>query len=939
MRKFVIFTIAAVLFSAKVIAQQWGWATLIAPQNSTTVTLLDTNSTVIKTWTGLSGQTAYSSYMMPGGYIWRAVKTTNNNFNGGGLAGRIQKIDWNGTILFDYTISDANQITHHDYCPLKNGNVLLIVYDKKTAAQMTAAGATANSARQLEKIVELQPTGTTTANIVWQWNLYDHLVQNTNSAGANYQSSLVNNPQLVNVNYKVATDWIHMNGIDYNEALDQIIVSSHNMNEVWIIDHSTTTAQAATHTGGNAGKGGDLLYRWGSPTNYGATGSAVYNVVHDPHWVPANCPKAGYIAAFNNNGVSNSISAIDIFNPPLNGINYNLTLGSAYAPATYAYRHQCSGYSSNMGNSDQLPNGNMLVCLATAGKVYEIDSNGNNLWTYTTSGSIPQAHRYDRCYIENPLIAITNSNPTICSGSSLQLNTTTTATNVSSYTYQWSPATGLSSTTAANPTVSGISSPTTYTVIVNTGNCKDTATITLNINALPTANAGNDVTITQGNSTTLTATGGTSYSWSNGATTATTTVSPTTTTNYTVTVTNANGCTAIDQVTVNVTGGALSANIATSNTTICIGNTTQLTASGSGGSGNYTYSWSSTPAGFTSSSASISVSPTVVTTYTVTVSDGTTTATASLAVTVNNTPTAFAGNDVTIAAGNATTLTATGGGTYSWSNGANTATNIVSPASTTTYTVTVTNTDGCTASDAVVVTVSGGVFDVVLSLSDSVICNGDAAQLFAIASGGSGSYTYNWSSQPSGFSSTLYNPYINPAVTSMYTVTVNDGNTTVSKSILLTVNALPVAPVITATTTTLTSSATSGNQWFYYGNPINGETNQTYSPTITGAYQVQTVDANGCASPLSDPYQFTISGIKLISTATLKIYPNPASEFFYVDTELSDFSLSIFNQMGQTVRTCKNMHQINVADLANGIYTIKLESENEIYITKLIISK
>ena len=64
-------------------------------------------------------------------------------------------------------------------------------------------------------------------------------------------------------------DWMHANAVDYNEDLDQIMISAREFNEVWIIDHSTSTAEAASHSGGMYGKGGDLLYRWGNPEAYG----------------------------------------------------------------------------------------------------------------------------------------------------------------------------------------------------------------------------------------------------------------------------------------------------------------------------------------------------------------------------------------------------------------------------------------------------------------------------------------------------------------------------------------------------------------------------------------------------------------------------------------------------------------------------------------------
>jgi hypothetical protein len=80
---------------------------------------------------------------------------------------------------------------------------------------------------------------------------------------------VTDHPELVDINFgDTKTDWMHTNSIDYNEKFDQILISVHNFNEIWVIDHSTTTEEAAGHTGGNSGKGGDLLYRWGNPQAY-----------------------------------------------------------------------------------------------------------------------------------------------------------------------------------------------------------------------------------------------------------------------------------------------------------------------------------------------------------------------------------------------------------------------------------------------------------------------------------------------------------------------------------------------------------------------------------------------------------------------------------------------------------------------------------------------
>jgi hypothetical protein len=413
-------------------AQQWNGLTLYSVQNSTSAQLVDTANMTVKTWTGLTTGTGYSSYLMPGGVLVRSVKVNNTTFNGGGACGGVQKYNYAGTLLWNYTHSSTTYYSHHDHCPLPNGNVLLIAYESKTQAELAAAGGTVTlSSIWPEKIIEVQPTGATTGNIVWEWHVWDHLVQNVNSSKSNYQPSIVNHPELLNINYNTQKDWMHMNGIDYNPILDQIVVSSHNMNEWYVIDHSTTTAQAASHSGGNSGKGGDFLYRWGNPQVYQATGTKILNVTHDAHWIPefteTSYANSGRLAGFNNQGVSPSQSSIEQVVPPLVGnYSYSITAGAAFAPSTYTQRTSGFGYSSNEGSSEQYPNGNQLACVAMSGKIYELNSLGTPIYTISASGTISQAHRYSACYVNNPAPA----QPTItANGSDL---TTATAT-----TYQW----------------------------------------------------------------------------------------------------------------------------------------------------------------------------------------------------------------------------------------------------------------------------------------------------------------------------------------------------------------------------------------------------------------------------------------------------------------------------------------------------------------------
>jgi hypothetical protein len=361
---------------------------LFAPFYSTTTYLIDNTGAINHTWPS-TFQPFTEVYWLGGGTILRPISQSG----GGGL----QKIKWDGTLAWDYRYTVSGCTCHHDVKYLPNGNVLMIVWVTKTRTQAIAAGRNPNTIQgntfYPDKIIEVNQTGPTSGTVVWEWNVWDHLIQDFDSSKVNY-GVVGNHPELIDINYgdTFVGDWLHTNAVDYNQTFDQILIDSHNFNEVWIIDHSTTTEEAAGHTGGNSGKGGDLLYRWGNPEAYDAGSASDQKLFfqHGAEWIRPGYPGAGHIIVFNNgnNRPSGQYSSVDEFAPPVdsNG-EYYLEPGSAYGPEDYTWSYVAtpptSFYGQVFGGVQRLKDGNTLICDGVDGRFFEVTPDNIIVWQYT----------------------------------------------------------------------------------------------------------------------------------------------------------------------------------------------------------------------------------------------------------------------------------------------------------------------------------------------------------------------------------------------------------------------------------------------------------------------------------------------------------------------------------------------------------------------------
>ena len=380
--------------------------TLFSPIPSNTTYLIDHQGRLVHNWTSPGEhRPALSAYLLPDGDLLRTANIAADavgNFSGGGTAGKIERIGWDGTLEWSWTYDSEHHITHHDIEPMPNGNILMIAWEERTEEEALQAGRNPEIASDSpggqnnvwpDHIIEVKPMDSNNADIVWRWHAWDHLVQDFDSTKDNF-GVVEDNPGKIDINYMGGTgnaagraDWMHCNGIDYNAFLDQIALSCRSMNEVYVIDHSTTTAEAAGSSGGNAGKGGDILYRWGNPQVYdkGLSSDQQFFAQHDVQWIEAGHPEEGNLMVFNNgNDRFPAYSSVDIIRPTLDNGAYVLEANGTYGPAqpSWSWNRGEAMYSGSISGAQALANGNVLVTHGTQGTLYEVNHLGEIVWEY-----------------------------------------------------------------------------------------------------------------------------------------------------------------------------------------------------------------------------------------------------------------------------------------------------------------------------------------------------------------------------------------------------------------------------------------------------------------------------------------------------------------------------------------------------------------------------
>ena len=360
------------------------------------------------------------AYLLPDGHL---VRTTSKQHYlvieaqfPVGAAGTITIEAADSTVIWEWDhYWPEGECVHHDLEVMPNGNILAMAWVKTSAAAAQSHGWAQQGDRGhifLDKIIEVRPDfDTGSAEVVWEWSVLDHVVQNVDPAAPHYGDPAehperidLNWPQLDGIQFN-GGQLIHLNSVSYSAEEDLIMLSSAIFGEVWIIDHSTTAEEARGSAGGRYGRGGDLVWRWGNPQTHGAGGpdDQVLFWQHDTHFLRDDVPHSGDMMVFNNGmrrGADGQVEDDQICMGLITGayadvleLSFPRDAGGRLVmggEAEIVWSYNSDGrddvYSPFMSGAQRLPNGNTVMVQAFDKRIVEVTPDGEMVLDFHVGG-------------------------------------------------------------------------------------------------------------------------------------------------------------------------------------------------------------------------------------------------------------------------------------------------------------------------------------------------------------------------------------------------------------------------------------------------------------------------------------------------------------------------------------------------------------------------
>lgn len=379
---------------------------LIYPNGQPNAYLLNNCGEIVHTWPGDAGTVpGNSAYILDDGRLVKTVRPASvagSTIFAPGAGASVEIRDWDNNLEWSFTLNNDEARLHHDITILNKNNrltILMIAWERKTAEEAIQAGRDPNVLEIDEFwpdfLLEIDPE---TDEIVWEWHAWDHLVQDFDSTKDNF-GDVGNSPGKLDINLDLDgtgdPDWMHCNAVDYDPVNDNILLGTPYFDEIYIIDHSTTTEQAAGDTGGFSNRGGDFMFRWGRPTNYrqGDDGDQTLFFQHDPAFIDDFVdffdPNFGKISVFNNQ-VGPNFSAGNIISPQFDMYTFEYAFANdRFLPEEVqtTVTHPVDPsllFSTGLSSFQYLRNGNYLITSGRMGYAVEITPDNEVVWEYIT---------------------------------------------------------------------------------------------------------------------------------------------------------------------------------------------------------------------------------------------------------------------------------------------------------------------------------------------------------------------------------------------------------------------------------------------------------------------------------------------------------------------------------------------------------------------------
>ena len=390
--------------------------TLFAPMYDSDVYLMDNDGRIIHTWNIEETRGVREACLLENGHLIVGAgardEIDESLFPAASpINGSIREYTWDNELVWEVQFIGAKTHQHHGIDIMPNGNILAILWDYHSLDEALAMGLDLDLVDHIgfqdhpyllpDIIIEIDRS---TGEWVWQWDPWDHLIQDLDPDLPNY-GAVAEHPQRININYhswflrgqgppsirRGSGDWMHTNSVNYSPELDQVVLSVRHFDEFWIIDHRASAEEAA-------GPAGDLLYRWGNPFAYQKEGFNVEDRQlfgqHDVHWIDAGLPGEGNILLFNN---QNQIGTDEEYSSVIE-LKLPLQPDGSYdweQESEIVWSYAADGFHShNTSGAQRLPNGNTFITEGFHGRLIEVSPAGETVWEFvnpiTPNGLIRQ---------------------------------------------------------------------------------------------------------------------------------------------------------------------------------------------------------------------------------------------------------------------------------------------------------------------------------------------------------------------------------------------------------------------------------------------------------------------------------------------------------------------------------------------------------------------